>query len=298
MHEAWIMYLKQVSAQNQKTRMKYKYPVSDQTTDSRLLIQDPNKLDVEQLLFLQFLERTWRTAIDFGCGTGANFMLFDGENRKDCLLIGIDPDCERIKKAQLRATNQLQWIQSQIICGGIEIIEEASPRLQIDIILCSQVLGHVSTTQAQRIINGFNKILDSKGCCCLAFPVVGTGFMEDPTSGDWNGEEDFTHLVNMKFSPGDLQYRTHITLDEFDNYTEHPVRGKLPVRAFFLPDFPVPSAKKLPIRLETPPPTIARLFQNQFQIENLVLYSIHKDYEDVTYPIGDLIMVLQKSNTP
>ncbi len=297
MSEAWMKFLLKVIAQKHVSGTEYKYPVSDETTDSRLFVQDPKKLDIEQLFFLQFLERNWTTAIDFGCGTGANFTLFDGKNRSDSLLIGIDPDCRRVETAQLQAIKQLQWIKSQIVCGGIEIIEEAAQMLRVDVILCSQVLGHVSTSQAQRIITGFNQILNSMGSCCLAFPVVGKGFVEDPTSGNWQGVDDFTHLVNMQFSPGDLQYRKHLTLEEFDHYADHPIQGMLPVRAFLLPDFPKPSTKNLPITLKTPPPTILSLIQNQFKIEKLLLYSIHKDHKDLTYPIGDLILVLRKSNT-
>ena len=102
--------------------------------DSNLFLQDPYKLEREQTLIAQFLDWDWKIGIDFGCGTGANFWLFDRPNQTKRLLIGIDPDNGRIKEARKTAKKRLQKIKSCIVCGDIELLENAPNGLVADAI--------------------------------------------------------------------------------------------------------------------------------------------------------------------
>ncbi len=240
------------------------------------------------------LEDPWQVAIDFGCGTGAHFFLFDGPKQRRNLLIGLDPDCKRAKWAEQVAEYRLQFLRSYVTCGGIEILENAPEQLKADVVLCSQVLGHVSEKQTLRIIKGFHRILDKNGRCGLAIPVIGSAFKENPQVGAWSGKEDFTHLVAMEKSPSDQGFRRYLTLEEFNQAAKTPEPGLLPVRSFFIPEFPNPLKIKLPLWLEAPPPTISKIIQPFFRVEKCAIYSIHKDPDSPVLPLGDLFIQLRR----
>jgi hypothetical protein len=90
MKQAWDRYQSLVPFEGSENGLTYIYPVTDEATDSRLEQQDPGKIGTEQTLIARFLDWDWETATNFGCGTGAHFQLFDREEKKNCLLIGID----------------------------------------------------------------------------------------------------------------------------------------------------------------------------------------------------------------
>lgn len=291
MLQAWLEYLSKVREHSPT----YVYPVTDKTTDNHLLLQDPYKLDREQSLIAQFLDWDWKIGIDFGCGTGANFWLFDKPNHAKRLLIGIDPDYARTKMARVTAEKRLQHIESYIVCSGIKLLEDAPKGLIADAILSVQVLGHTSEAQTVRILQGFQGVLRTNCRCCIAVPVIGEMFKDNPAAGDWDGQSDFTHHVNMTKNPGDIDFRQSITLEEFNRSADKPIPGFLPVRSFFIPEFPDPTNLQLPYSLERVPPTIEKLIKHTFSVEQIVLYSIHKDRKEETFPVGDVMIFLRRS---
>lgn len=294
MSERWREYLTRISGQDAISPPDYLYPVTDEATNTRLKQQDPNKHTLEQTLIGKLLDQDWTVAIDFGCGTGAHFLLFDQHERSDRLLIGVDPDCSRAARARDVGEVQLGRIDSQVLCGGIEILEKVPSGLSVDVILCSQVLGHVSETQARRIIQGFSQILRPGGYCGITVPVIGEAFKEDPSARDWEAKGDFTHQVNMALSPGDPLYREQISLAEFNKYADNPVPGMLPMRSFFITDFPDLSRLTLPLTLDNLPLTIASLVDGLFIMEEAFIYSIHIDLPEIVYPLGDAMVFLRK----
>ncbi|MFX1476293.1 MAG: class I SAM-dependent methyltransferase [Promethearchaeota archaeon] len=294
MSEDWLEYLRKVASPTDRSRPAYVYPVTDEVTNTRLQQQDPNKHTLEQALFSAMLQDAWRVAIDFGCGTGAHFFLFDGHEHRKNLLIGIDPDCKRVEWARQVAEYRLQFVQSHILCGGIELLEHTPKRLKADVVLCSQVLGHVSENQTRRIIKGFHRILAKNGRCGIAIPIVGAQFKENPQAGDWSGKEDYPHLVHMSKSPSDHDFRCYITIDEFNKAAEQPEPGLLPVRSFIVPNFPNLATIKLPYLLDVPPPTIGQLISPFFRVEKCAIYSIHKDPGSPVFPVGDMFIQLRK----
>jgi SAM-dependent methyltransferase len=294
MIDDWYKYLTQIESRTKATRSNYLYPVTDEATNTRLQLQDPNKETQEQALITTMLEEPWQVAIDFGCGTGAHFHLFDGQQHRKNLLIGIDPDCRRVEWARQLAEYRLHFVRSHILCGDIKILEKAPRTLKADVVLCSQVLGHVSEEQALRIIKGFHRILRKNDRCGLAIPIIGAAFKENPQTGAWSGKEDFTHLVAMDKSPGDQGFRRHITLEEFNQFADTPERGVLPVRSFLIPDFPNPTAIDMPFWLDTPPPTITEVIAPFFVVEKCAIYSIHRDPGSPVLPLGDLYIQLRR----
>ena len=292
MKSAWKKYLERAESSDDEMAHEYIYPVTDKATDTKLQKQDPGKSTREKSVVSLLLDRYWEVAIDFGCGNGAHFQLFDQQRKSDRLLIGIDPDCSRIRRAQAVA-QKLMWVESRVVCGGIDILENAPRKLYADLILCTQVLGHVSEEQAERIVRGFYRVSYPKGFCGIAIPVIGKRFKDDPTAGSWDGLSDFTHLVNMDLYPGDPGYRTAISLEEFNRYADEPAIGMLPVRSFLLPDFPDPNSLSLPCPLEKLPPTIKSIVDGYFAVDRIILYSIHGDREEMISPIGDIMIFLR-----
>jgi hypothetical protein len=185
-------------------------------------------------------------------------------------------------------------VRSHVLCGDVAFLEKVPRRLKVDVVLCSQVLGHVSEGQTRRIIKGFHRILAKNGRCGIAIPIIGAAFKENPQAGEWSGLEDYPHLVDMAKPPGDPGFRRHITLDEFNNTAEEPVSGLLPVRSFFVPEFPKLPAIELPFCMDTTPPTIEKVITPFFKVEKCAIYSIHKDPGSPLMPVGDMFIQLRK----
>lgn len=293
----WERYLSRFVETVNAERAHYVYPVTDWDTDKGIFKQDPNKVKTEKSMISRLTDGEWDIALDFGCGPGAHFHLFDGPAREHNLLIGIDPDCTRAKLAQNTAQKIFNWIDFQIVCGGIQILENAPAELKVDRILCSQVLGHVPEEQIDRILKIFHHVLDSEGKCAVLIPVIGEKFIEHPTHcKGWNGESDYTHIVDVSKDPSDNEFREYIPPDEFDLISSHPKKNLLPVRSFLLPEFPDPESATLPFALEKIPPTFDQHLQNCFEVEDTYLYSIHRDTPDSNYPVADIILFLKNAN--
>ncbi|MFW9797731.1 MAG: class I SAM-dependent methyltransferase [Candidatus Thorarchaeota archaeon] len=273
---------------------QYTYPVTDHDTDLKIEKQDPEKSTKEHSFISEILNWDWEIAIDFGCGTGANFAFFNKEDKSEATLIGLDPDCVRARVAHERATRLSTRIKIHVICGDVGFLENAPSGLDADIVLCSQVLGHVSTDQMKRILNGFCKILKPSGRCGVLIPVIGSSFKDDESSGDWDGTCDFTHLVDISQSPSNGSFRTHVSFEEYDNVANKPMKNVLPVRSFLINEFPSPAIATTPFEMKDIPESISSVTQELFQVEKAVLYSIHRDTIDSTAPIGDLIIQFRK----
>lgn len=290
----WVKYIFDIQSKEDEGEQTYTYPVTDYSTDSKIAKQDPAKDTTEQSLISKSLDWDWKVAIDFGCGTGAHFNRFDKVEHKDSLLIGIDSDCSRAKLARDIALQRLAHIKGHVVCGGIEILENAPNELRADFILCSQVLGHVSTNQMKRIIDGFHRILRPGGQCAILIPIIGESFKDNPESGNWDGTKDFTHLVDVSLSPGDDGFRVPVSFDEFDKEANRPTKNILPVRSYLIPDFPNPTTADTPYSMDSIPESISSVTEGLFTLDRAILYSIHRDTDDSTAPIGDLIIDFRK----
>ena len=290
----WEKYVVDIQSKEDVDEQTYTYPVTDYSTDSKIAKQDPVKDTIEQSLISNSLDWDWSVAIDFGCGTGAHFDRFDKVEHKDSLLIGIDPDCSRAKLARDIALQRLSHIKGQVVCSGIEMLEDTPSELRADVLLCSQVLGHVSINQMKRIIDVFHRILRPGGRCVILVPIIGESFKDDPESDNWDGTKDFTHLVDFSLSPSDDGFRIPVSFRDYNKEANKPTQNILPVRSFLVHDFPNPATTSTPYSMDNIPESISRVTEGLFTLDNAILYSIHRDTDDSTAPIGDLIIDFRK----
>jgi SAM-dependent methyltransferase len=293
--ERWKQFLK-VRGTPTDNSGTYTYPVIESKTDNNVEKQDPGKLQREKTLYRKWLNREWHVAIDFGCGIGANFDCFDQQQCKERLLIGLDPDPARAKLARDIA-DRLKYIKAVVTCADISLFEKSPDNLLADVILCSQVLGHVPRQELGRIIRSFADKLRPGGSCAISVPVVGTSFSDDTTAGGWVSGNDFTHLVCCDRSPFDKDYRKRVSDEVFDQYAACSPEGVLPVRNFWMPDFPEIPQQDLPTPVATIPPTLAQVIEPFFVVSEFVLYAIHGNLVRKTEKvgIGDAFMILTRT---
>jgi SAM-dependent methyltransferase len=293
MKERWKQFLKTVATPPTKAIL-YSYPSTNSRKDRNTEKQDPEMRKREHLLYSKWVDREWEVAIDFGCGTGATFPCFDQQQHQSNLLVGIEPDPSRACAARDYA-NGLKHVEAVVLCSDISLLENTPNDLFADLILCSQVLGHVPKRELGRIIKCFAARLRTGGSCAIALPVVGASFAEDPTAGGWIPGDDFIHLVYFNRSPFEKDFRKRVPDDVFDQYALYPQTDVLPVCCFWMPDFPETSRYLLPTPMSTPPVTLAQAAAPYFEISEIVLYSIHatRTRNDKT-AIGDVILTLVK----
>lgn len=293
--EGWKQFIYASGARADNSGI-YTYPVIESKTDNNVEKQDPGKLKREKALYRKWLNHEWQIAIDFGCGIGANFACFDQQQCKERLLIGLDPDPARARLAK-EIANQLKYVKALVTCAGVSLLENSPNDLLADAILCSQVLGHVPEKELGRIIRSFADKLRSGGSCAISFPVVGASFSDDTTAGGWISGNDFTHLVYCDRSPFAKDYRKSVSYEAFDQHATCSPEGVLPVKNFWIPEFPKVSQNDLPTPVTTIPPTMAEAIEPFFKISEFVLYAIHGNLTRKTEEvgIGDAFMILTRT---
>jgi len=274
----------------------YTYPVVESKTDNNVEKQDPGKLRREKALYRKWLEREWQIAIDFGCGIGANFDCFDQQQNESKFLVGLDPDPDRARLAKENA-DRLEYVGAVVACGDVSLFENSPDDLLADVILCSQVLGHVPRKELGRILRGLATKLRAGGSCAVSIPAIGASFTDDSTAGGWVSGGDFTHLVYCNRSPFDDDYRMRVSSEVFDQYAACSPEGVLPVRNFWMPSFPRVSQHGLPTSIVTVPPTLAEAIEPFFEISEAVLYAIHGNVARKTEEvgIGDALVILTRT---
>ena len=287
MIEEWRKYLRAYRIQETD---EYHYPAMDYTTDTGFFAEKwaKEKHQREQAAALECLESDWRITIDFGCGAGGHFGLLNPVTQTAALLIGIEPDRQRAEWAQKSATDLLANASCEIINSGVEVLEAAPTELQVDQIVCCQVLGHTPTAHTRKIVEAFTKVLRPGGHVALAVPVVGPHFKDHSTADGWDGTGDYCHLVDVRHINTAQFRRTFRDLELFDRCALSSEELKLPVRCFLIPDFPDPSRIEYPCPTETPP-TIFNLVKGDFEILSAAIYHQHDP------AIGDAMIHLRKS---
>jgi hypothetical protein len=272
----------------------YSYPASDEKTNQTLEeLQDPGMRLREQTIYRDFLRDRCGLLIDFGCGTGANFKCFDSPENSDAVLLGIEPDPARSQSAMSKL-KLLQYIEATVVNSDVSFLSKIPHDIKIDSILCSQVLGHVSQAEMERILTAFASSLSSDGQCLITIPIVGEAFSVDPSSHGWKPGSDYLHLVDLSVSPFEANYRTKVDDTYFNEIASHPQKDLLPVRCFWIEGLPSDMQINLPIKLSVDalPPTLRNLVESYFEVVNIYLYSIHKLQSDVV-GVGDIFVALK-----
>ena len=206
--------------------------------------------------------------------------------------MGIEPDKSRALAAKSQ-THKLENIDTCIAFGDISILENQTVLTSsFDVILCSQILGHVPRVEMVRIIRCFESILRPGGKLILSIPIVGNAFSESNLNQEWQPGSDFTHLVNFGVETSDKSYRIRINEDEFTSFSSHPKPNILPVRCFWINALPEKSGQ-LPDYTNAIPDTVLRLVENSFALKKGMLYSVHL-YQNEQPALGDMMFVLEK----
>lgn len=288
-------FLDWLSAHDAAPDAPYRYPVTDERTDLFLERQDPRKMTAEANEIIKLFDTPWETALDFGCGIGRYFSLFDEDDGAQRLLLGMEPDPERAAMAQAAVERRLARTRGHVVNAGIEALEAAPAELTFDRILCAQVLGHVTEEQGMRIIGAFHDRLSDDGLCALLLPVIGPGFAEHiHHAGTWDAVSDYTHIIDTSYGPHDTDFRRHVPMSEYALHAEQPTPGLLPVRSWLMPDFPDPQLILEPVEVQTIPTALKALTKDRFAVAEAVIYALHRDIEGDNWPIADLFVILKK----
>ena len=272
----------------------YTYPASDEKTDQKLeSLQDPGMRLREQTIYRDFLRDRHGLLIDFGCGTGANFRYFDCPENSDSVLLGIEPDPARSQSAMSKL-KLLQHVEGVVANSDVSFLSKIPHGVTIDSILCSQVLGHVSKAEMERVLAAFASSISPGGQCLIAIPIVGEAFSIDPSAHGWKPGSDYLHFVDLSVSPLEADYRTKVDETHFNEIASHPQKDLLPVRCFWIEGLPSEIQVDLPIKLdlEALPPTLKDLVEPHFEVTSIYLYSVHKIQSGVV-GVGDIFVSLK-----
>ncbi len=272
----------------------YVYPVSDEKTDQKLeTLQDPGMRLREQTIYRDFLRDRHGLLIDFGCGTGANFKYFDRPENSDAVLLGIEPDPARSQSAMSKM-KLLQHVEGVVVNSDVSFLSKIPHDVTVDSILCSQVLGHVSKAEMERVLTAFASSISSGGQCLIAIPVVGEAFSVDPSAHGWKPGSDYLHFVDLSVSPLEASYRTKVDDARFNEIASHPQENLLPVRCFWIEGLPSEVQTNLPLELslDALPPTLKDLVEPHFEVTSIYLYSVHKIQSGVV-GVGDIFVALK-----
>lgn len=271
----------------------YYYPASEAITDKFERSMDPYKLRREALAIELLLQFNWNSALDYGCGVGRYFHLFDrtaSHERMDRSLLGIEPDQSRFEQA-LELSKKLSdngSLPIQVRNGATEALEEYHGK-KFDFILCSQILGHVTRKSCEEIIEVLSGALSDRGCLVFLVPFATTQQLERVKQKQSVAADDYYHLVNFERSPFDEDYRIPLTPQEFDRAVIDPRPSILPVRAFGVNDIPIKELSECPFPLGSIPKAFMALKNSMDYF--LFVYTVHvfERYGGGAL-IGDVIM--------
>jgi ubiquinone/menaquinone biosynthesis C-methylase UbiE len=263
----------------------YQYPTDEATTDAIEVRLDPHKRLREVAMILAMMGFRWDAAMDFGCGTGRNLSLFHRARSggQATSLLAVDADAKRLARAK-EATRHLrhQSFSIEYVAGGAEDMERITAKGSLDLILCCQVLTHMSTAAAASAIRSFGRLLKPQGALIVCVPFHNLGF-----SGD------YFHVIDLAGTrPNAKVSRRKVGKREFDLLTASHALNRLPVRAFR-----IDANLRLSSDIVLPHCTSAPRFFLQFDAFEpaaCLVYSIHKYYLGKAV-IGDLILKLIRS---
>ncbi len=264
----------------------YRYPTNETATDAVEARLDPHKRLREVAMIQAMMGFRWHAAMDFGCGTGRNLLLFHRARSggQATRLLAVDADAKRLVTAKEFTRNICQKDFSiEFVAGGADDLERITPKGSLDLILCCQVLTHMSTAAAASAIKSFGRLLKSRGVLIVCVPFHNLRF-----SGD------YFHVVDLAStrSPNTPITRRKVGKREYDLLTASYAPNRLPVRAFRL-HAPLELSSDIALPHCTPAPEFFLQFDS-FETAGCFVYSVHK-YHSTRAVIGDLILKLVRS---
>ncbi len=275
------------------SRRDFRYPSTDPVVDETLLQQDAGKTNREIELLRREVAGDWRVAVDFGAGVGRNLPLFDSPSNVPRLVVAVEPDPARACAAE-RTAQSLRHVDAVVSQGDIQLVD-SWPAGEVDLATCVQVLGHVGRAEFFEVVAGLHRLLRRGGKLVVCVPVVGAGFVGQSGGGDWVPPSDFFHVVDPSRAYSAPGFRVPVTPEQHDLLARGGGGTLLPVRSFFLPDWPARSTARLPFTVGSTPAPLAEVFATRFVVVATLLYSVHRlAPENDTACIGDLLLVLRK----
>jgi len=258
----------------------YRYPTDEATTDAIETRLDPHKRLREVAMILAMMGFRWRTAMDFGCGTGRNLSLFyrARSGGQATRLLAVDADVKRLAMAR-EATRNIcrKSFLIEYVAGGSEDLERITPEGSLDLILCCQVLTHMSTAAAASAVRSFGRLLRPQGALIVCVPFHNLGF-----SGD------YFHVVDLATTKSDTHVsRRKVGKREYDLLTASYAPNRLPVRGFGL-NARLELSSDIALPHCAPAPRFFSQF-DAFEPTGCFAYSVHK-YRSGKAVIGDLIL--------
>ena len=273
----------------------YSYPTAEADTLSSEEVQDPGKRQREIAEIKRTLDFDWSCALDFGCGVGDNFSIFDSCCRGDGTLFALDADPGRLCLAATRARKVLQYIRPTLRCGNIGIIAGAGPTLYFDYTLCCQVIGHTKWSETEAIVRSLLGRLRRGGRLVVLYPVRFPAARELPFADSTDARSDLFHEVDLRLGPDKPGFRRPITRAEFDMLAEAPRPGILPVRCFSVSPTRPLSHHTTPFTLDATPTSLAQLLPSRIRSQTRI-YSVHVRAPSNGEPaIGDAISTIETS---
>ena len=262
----------------------YQYPSDEATTDALEARQDPYKRLREIAIIQAMVGFRWNAAMDFGCGKGRNLPLLHRaqvEVEKSSLM-AVDADAERLVEAK-QSTQHLRSSSFTIdyIAAGAEDLGRVAPPSSLDLILCCQVLGHMSVAACASAMTSFARLLKPNGALILCVP-----FHNLPTV------DDYFHEVDLSRPNPTTVERRKLSQSQFDRLTQSGEQHRLPVRAFHAGDVVgIGGNVELPFCIA--PPNAFRE-HDTLRASSCFAYSVH-EYSAGQAIIGDLALKLIRS---
>ncbi|WP_120967833.1 class I SAM-dependent methyltransferase [Comamonas sp. lk] len=272
---------------------KYSYPAAEVITDQLELAMDPYKLARERLSIACAIQFEWETALDLGCGIGRYFdTVFQtacaGGGASGRKLFGVEPDALRRMQAQSAAeATTLAGLETKIVAST----DELPAGVKFDLILCTQVLGHLTKIQCDQLLNTGRGLLRDGGVMLCSVPVVTRAGVAALALHGHDPSDDYYFSAKLDVSPFHPDYARPLSLMQYESLVVDGAAGYLPVRCFNVGDVLIRSEACCPVNVPTWPMSLARYLVAKPAYAQI--YSFHRLADDQeTVLLGDAIFRL------
>jgi SAM-dependent methyltransferase len=278
--------------------MAYRYPSQESETNALENTMDPYKTRREALAIELFAAFDWTRALDYGCGTGRYFeSLFSlsCESASPRTLVGIEPDPVRAAAAASRASSlnrkNLSLGKIDAVNSGIEYLDYVSRYISFDLILCAQVLGHISENLMGDLLNKFLEITHKGSRLMILVPFSNEYIVKEKYAEDYTKGQDYYFWPDFSKLDEPSKHRNVLTPSEFEGLAQKEHPSVLPVRSFSFPSQVLSRVFRVPSIIREVPYAFDSI-SSSARIVSSVIYSVHET-DDAGVPLfGDVMLVI------
>ena len=257
---------------------------------------DPYKLLRERNAISLFSSFEWKRALDFGCGVGRYFSVFEEitrQGKNDRHLTAIDDDIDRVELARANANAVMERerkLKFDVVHGSENSPAVRLQREEYDLILCSQVLGHVPTQSCAHIAQILGNCLSPKGVAVFLVPFTSETRIREIYGARYQPGQEFFFEANLDQTGNIRSHRKPITAEMFDKQITNPEQGKLPVRSFSVSDLRITSLSNCPAPIEDIPSFVQAIKGSDRKVLAMA-YTVHEFHKRDGYAsFGDMII--------